>query len=121
MIATTLQRDLTALAERFLGNVQDELIASAAAGEDQVTVAIDECIAYHHGKPCRAYPHACPDVRLAVVAADAAAEMVAAWLIATGAGPDNGSDDAVLEAAGDLIADAVAAAETARLAHLETT
>jgi hypothetical protein len=116
MIAATLQHDLTVLAEAFLGRVQGELVASAAAGEDQVTAAIEQCLAYHRGAACQADPHACPDVHIAVVAADAAAEMVAAWLIATGAQPDNGSDDALIEAAGELIA-----AETARLAHLELT
>jgi hypothetical protein len=119
MNAITLQHNLTALAEAFLDNAQGELIASAAAGEDQVTAAIEQCLAYHRGAPCQADPHECLDVRFALVAADAAAEMVAAWLIATGA--HTTEDDAALDAAGHLIAEALAAAETARLNPLELT
>ncbi|KPC75342.1 hypothetical protein ADL26_07915 [Thermoactinomyces vulgaris] len=112
MSMSTLQHSLIDLAEDFLANVQDELVASAAAGEAGVTAAIEDCIAYHRGRSCEAYPHACPDVHTAVVAADAAAEVVVAWLVATGVA--TAEDDAALETVGHLIAEFVAT-QTARL------
>lgn len=117
-MSTTLQHDLTVLAEAILANAQAELVASAAAAEDQVTAAIEHCINYHHGASCQAYPHECAEVFAATIAADAAAEMVAAWLIATGV--HTAEDDAALEAVRHLVAEAVATAETAPLTASNT-
>jgi hypothetical protein len=107
-------REIGAEVEAHHAKVRTELVEHAAAAEAMVGVAIEHCLGRHRGERCDADPNECLDVQVALAAADAAAEMVAAWLIVAGTGTFTPrSEEEAREEAFHLIAEAAALQETA--------